>query len=127
MFRGLLRSQENFIKNSLKKVYGSIIEFGQNQPKGHWDKSKDKKESYRRTNPVVKMDRKGCEITLFLMNLGLHKIGNFGKFWRFPRPTFSKKLGISGIFEIFLTDPHYKIGHFRFLSTIFFVKLGFFR
>ena len=90
MFRGLLRSQENFIKNFLKKVYGSIIEFGQNQPKGHWDKSKDKKESYRRTNPVVKMDRKGCEITLFFMNLGLHKIGNFGNFGDFHDRPFPK-------------------------------------
>ena len=64
MFRGLLRSQENFIKHSLKKVCGSIIEFGQNQPRGHWDKSEDEKESYRRANAVVKMDRKGCEMLL---------------------------------------------------------------
>ena len=68
MFRGLLRSQENFIKNSLKKVCGSIIEFGPNQPKGHWDKSKDEKESYRRTNAAVKMDRKGCETFFNALN-----------------------------------------------------------
>ena len=46
-----------------------------------------------------------CRIwyTLFYMNLGVHKIGSFGKFWRFPWPEFATKLGVSEIFKILLT------------------------
>ena len=29
------------------------------------------------------------------MNLGVHKIGNFGKFWKFPWPALTTKLGVS--------------------------------
>ena len=33
--------------------------------------------------------------TLVSLNLGRHKIGNFGKFWKFPWPDFATKLGFS--------------------------------
>ena len=54
MFRGILRSQEEFIKNFRRKF------------RSFWNDTKIEKESYWSTKPEItrklKMDRSGCEL-----------------------------------------------------------------
>ena len=70
---------------------------------------------------------KSFEYTLSNMNLGVHKIGNFGKFWKFPWPALTSKLGISGNFGNFHDRPLPQNWEFSNFSrpNFFFEKLTF--